>query len=444
MTGQASGPVLVVGAGHRFFSGVSLYTSTLLRALHEAGVPAAAILSRSMCPLRLYPGSARVGSFSIDDLQLPDRVPVLDTLDWWPSAGTLAAWMFAWRARPSALVLQWWSATMLHHYVILAALARLRGARVAIEFHETLDVGEAALPLVSRYARAGMWLLARLAHAGLVHSEADRERVQGELPVGALPLSVALHGPYRVESRDQGASAQGQEVMPGASRQGCASSGAARDPDGAPDDVVSDAEVRLLFFGVVRPYKGLHVLSEALRLTAGRFAVSVVGEPWGDDDASLLEDLSSRGVQVVGRYVSAAELAEHLAAADLVVLPYLRSAASGPLAMVMASGLPAVVSDLPSLREASCGYGGVMFAAPGDPVALAAALDRAAERLVGRRFSDPRSWGDTVRAVLQALDLPFALSSTHPSSVREQAATRDSSEPTAPLPARLQVEQVRA
>jgi len=88
-------------------------------------------------------------------------------------------------------------------------------------------------------------------------------------------------------------------------------------------------------------------------------------------------------------------LASHLARADIAVLPYLRSSASGPLHVAMSCGLPVVVSDLPTLAEAAAGYTGAVLVPPADPKALAAGIERA-RRLTGRRHADARSWTDTV------------------------------------------------
>lgn len=372
-----------------------MYTATLAGVLLGRFDTVLAVLARDMFPARLYPGRARLGRFSRADLHLPERVRVHDTLDWWPSPGTLAAWWSVFAARPHLLVLQWWTATMLHHYLLLAVLVRLRGGRVTIEFHETFDTAEARIPLLRGYVRAGMWLLARLATSGIVHSQADRERVPKELPVGKLPLTVVLHGPYHLASSAAHAPSEASRPVPGARAVGSTAVGSTA-VGSAAEGSACEVPVKLLFFGVVRPYKGVDVLADALGRCRARFDVTVVGEPWGPEGRRSLAALSSLGADVVARYVSEEELAGFLTGTDLVVLPYLRSAASGPLAMVMTAGKPVVVSDLPSLREAAEGYAGVRFARAGDPDGLAEALDDAAVRLVGRTFASERSWDEAV------------------------------------------------
>lgn len=101
-----------------------------------------------------------------------------------------------------------------------------------------------------------------------------------------------------------------------------------------------------LIFGVVRPYKGYAALAAAVRLltTSGLdIHVSVVGEVW-QGYREPLEELAAilppDRLTVVDRCVADAEVPAFFAAAHLVVLPYRRSSASGPLHIAMSCGLP--------------------------------------------------------------------------------------------------------
>ncbi len=124
-------------------------------------------------------------------------VPIFNGLDWFWGLSALGAWRFWRRVRPQVVVLQWWTATVLHSYLALAFLAKRAGARLVIEFHEVQDVGEASLPLVSRYTRAGMRLLLSRADAITVHSEFDRLALRAIYPeLANLPSEVTPVGHY--------------------------------------------------------------------------------------------------------------------------------------------------------------------------------------------------------------------------------------------------------
>ena len=155
--------------------------------------------------------------------------------------------------------------------------------------------------------------------------------------------------------------------------------------------------VRLLIFGVVRPYKGHAELAAAVRLLTMSgldIHVSVVGEVWQGYREPLEElaaILPADRLTVVDRYVADAEVPAFFAAAHLVVLPYRRSSASGPLHIAMSCGLPVVTTSVGGLVEATAGYTGAVLVPPGDPAALAEGI-RTALPLVGAAHADPHSW----------------------------------------------------
>ena len=59
------------------------------------------------------------------------------------------------------------------------------------------------------------------------------------------------------------------------------------------------------------------------------------------------------------------------------------------------------MTSVGGLPEAASGYAGAVFVPPGDPVTLKEGLTKATA-LAGQKFSDPRSWHDTVEAVRMA------------------------------------------
>lgn len=368
---------LIVGPGDRFLSGVSYYTALLTTALGERG-PVALLFLRRLCPRAFYPGRARVGKTD-GVVSLPD-IPTFNGLDWFWGLSALRAWRFWRRVQPDVVILQWWTATVLHSYVVLAWLTKRAGARLVIEMHEVQDVGEASLPLVSRYTRAGMRLVLSRADAIVVHSEFDRHAFRHAYPqLAHLPTEVIPCGPF------------GNHVPVGIAA-------ASRDD-----------KVRLLTFGVVRPYKGHAELAAAVRLlmTSGLdFHLSVVGEVWQgyrqplDELAAILPP---DRLTVVDRYVADDEVPGFFAAADVVVLPYRRASSSGPLLTAMACGLPVVTTSVEALVEMTAGYTGAVLVPPGDPAALADGI-RSALPLIGTAHADPYSWAESTGRYAALLD----------------------------------------
>ena len=77
-----------------------------------------------------------------------------------------------------------------------------------------------------------------------------------------------------------------------------------------------------LFFGLLRPYKGLEVLLDAWRGVEGA-ELWVVGRPRMELDP--IRSLAPPGVRFVSRFVDDAELPAYFRRADVVVLPYLHT-----------------------------------------------------------------------------------------------------------------------
>ncbi|NAZ81080.1 glycosyltransferase [Kineococcus sp. R8] len=392
-TGAQTGAprVLVVGSGWRFTSGISYFTCRLTNAFAQV-TPTSALLMRRLVPTALYPGRARVGSV-VNDLEYAPDVDVFDGVDWYWGRSAPAAAAFLGQQRPDVVVLQWWTGAVLHSYLLLATLARRRGAKVVVEWHEVQDTGEARIPGVVRYVKLAMRALLRRVDAHVVHSAYDAALLQEAYGLDPAAVTIIPHGPYDHVVAPPAAAATPSPVP------------ASRRP--SDDAAPSTPPMNLLFFGTIRPYKGLEDLVEAFsslpRDVAEQFRLSIVGETWEGWTHPLEAAAASPHadlIDVVNRYVSDAEVREHFAAADALVLPYRRSSASGPLHMAMSAGLPTIVSSVGGLVEAAAEYDGALPVPPADPAALAVAL-RQLLTLRGRRFADPHSWSASVAAYLR-------------------------------------------
>ena len=130
-----------------------------------------------------------------------------------------------------------------------------------------------------------------------------------------------------------------------------------------------------LFFGFIRPYKGLDLLIRAFCELAPRHpdvSLLIVGEHFGHDrgqditkdefkDFAVADHIKSRIVWI-DRYVANEEVSRYFVAADALVAPYLSVSQSGPLQIAYAFEKPVIASDLPAFRECvSHGESGYLF-----------------------------------------------------------------------------------
>lgn len=175
----------------------------------------------------------------------------------------------------------------------------------------------------------------------VVHSEHGRERLAGELGVEPAKVHVIPHGVFT-------------HLAPAPS---------------APPPHETDKPV-VLFFGLLRPYKGLDVLLRAWRGIEGA-ELWIAGMP-RMDISSLLAGAPA-GVRFDARFIADEELPAYFRRADLVVLPYLEADQSGVLFTALAFGKPLLLSDVGGFAEIAA-TGAARMAPAGDADALHAAL----------------------------------------------------------------------
>jgi glycosyltransferase involved in cell wall biosynthesis len=166
----------------------------------------------------------------------------------------------------------------------------------------------------------------------------------------------------------------------------------------------------VLFFGLLRPYKGLDTLLQAFRRVEGA-ELWIVGNP--RLDLRPLRDLAGQAAgraRFLTRFVDDAEIPSIFRRADVVVLPYHDAEHSGVLYTGLAFAKPLVLSAVGGFPEVAA-QGAARLVPPEDPAALATALneligDESARtelaRAAAQAAAGPYSWDESAR---QTLDL---------------------------------------
>ncbi len=182
--------------------------------------------------------------------------------------------------------------------------------------------------------------------AVVVHSEHGRGRLVGELGIDPALVHVIAHGAFT--------------HLP-----------AQRDPRPLPAELAAVEGPVVLFFGLLRPYKGVDVLLEAWRGIDGA-ELWIAGAPRGVDVAAL-RAAAPPNVRFIPRFISDPEIPALFRRADLAVLPYREIDQSGVLFTALAFGTPILASAVGGFPEVAA-HGAAELVAPGDPAALHTAL----------------------------------------------------------------------
>ena len=244
------------------------------------------------------------------------------------------------------------------------------------------------------------WLTARWARrvypsfsAVFLHGEADRERFLSLYPIERPRTHLIPHGNEFFFPRlvDPGGDLRARYGIP-------------------PGRPVA------LFFGGLRPSKGIPDLLEAFALARAEVDATLVvaGYPaYGIDAAGLQAEARRLGIAdsvvIDARYLAMEEIGPLLRTATVAVLPYRNATASGALQVAYAFGRPVIATEVGGLPDAVEDGATGLLVPPADPPALARALVKLlsdpdeAQRMgaLGRAAAEARySWEPIAAAIL--------------------------------------------
>lgn len=203
---------------------------------------------------------------------------------------------------------------------------------------------------VRRGGGAGSRSLLRAVDAVVVHSEAGRSRLVAEAGVDSTRIHVIPHGAFEHLTAPASGTPPALEGL--------------------------DGRRVVLFFGLVRPYKGVDLLVEAFAATPEDAVLLVVGMP-----RTPIEPLERRArelgiderVRFVPRFVPDEELPSYFRRADVVALPYREIDQSGVLYTALAFGSPLLLSAVGGFPEIAA-RGAARLVEPGSLESLRAGL----------------------------------------------------------------------
>ena len=154
------------------------------------------------------------------------------------------------------------------------------------------------------------------------------------------------------------------------------------------------ARKTLLFFGLIREYKGLDILLEAFRNLPEDYQLVVAGEPYGPFDKyqALIDSLPGKDrVRVFPDYIRDSRVKVFFSAAQLAVLPYRSATQSGISAIAVHFGTPMLVTDVGGLKETIGNRGTGLVAPVAEPEVI--------RQEILRFFADDRLREGCLRAI---------------------------------------------
>jgi len=324
--------VAIVGPVFPFRAGIAYCTTRLAEEMRKGHDVDVISFSRQF-PKRFYPGGDDV------DPTLPraDAAFIVDVMN--PLTWLRTGWRLR---RYEAVIFVWWVWLFAPAYLTMIALLR-RKTTVILQCHNVGDKEPAAWKrwLTDRVLRRADALVT---HARTEADEAwkrshGRRVVRTFLPVhelgGAIPPRAIARATLGI---DDGANVA-------------------------------------LFFGHVRPFKGLDIVLRAWPELTSHVLLLVAGEAWWERESEYRELAKSlTNVRFDFRFIPDSEIATYFAAADVVLAPYRIEAQSGVALTAFHFARPVIATTVGGLPEIIDGNNGILIP-PEEPAALAGAID---------------------------------------------------------------------
>ncbi len=110
----------------------------------------------------------------------------------------------------------------------------------------------------------------------------------------------------------------------------------------------------LLFFGLIRDYKGLDLLIEAVGKLDGSYQLIIAGESYGSFDKysnQIKESEASKRIFVFNKYISDKDIPIYFSAADALILPYKSATQSGVVSIGYHYDLPMLSTPVGDFKQ---------------------------------------------------------------------------------------------
>ena len=311
--------IVLIGPSYPFRGGISHYTTLLFRHLRRRHEVRFLSLTRQY-PAWLYPGPSDLdqSEFTIQEDGTERVLDPSNPITWAQAIHRTRQF------RPDLIILPWWVAFWAPSYGTMVPLAKL-GTRAKV-----LYLCHNVTP--HEHKKYDKWLARWALRHGdcfIVHSEQDQQHLLHLFPNACIRRTV--HPTYDVFNRYDITMAEARARL------------------GVEGDMI-------LFFGFVRPYKGLHYLIEAMPhiLKERDVHLWIVGEFWQDAD-TYQRQIQALGighrVHVRNQYVSNEEVGVYFSAADAVILPYISGTGSGIAQIAFGYERPIVATSVGDLAE---------------------------------------------------------------------------------------------
>jgi len=320
-TGNRQLRIAIVGPAYPFRAGIAYCTTRLAQ---ELG--ADLISFKRQYPKRFYPGGDDIDS-TLPRSNADFLLDILNPITWIRAGRRLRDY--------DAVIFVWW----IWVWAVPYRLMMFGRRRVILQCH---NIGEKE---PAWWKRALANLVFRRADVLVVHARSEAEEARRRTQAEIVSTFLPVHELGReIPSRDE-----------------------ARRTLGLSRNVA-------LFFGHIRPFKGLDIALAAWRQIKSNATLLVAGEPWWNATYE-----QQPNVRFDLRFIPDAEIPTYFAAADVILAPYRAEAQSGVALTAFHFTRPVIATSVGGLPDIIDGRNGILVP-PENPETLAKAIDEFFQR----------------------------------------------------------------
>ena len=299
--------------------GLSYYCYALTQAVTKY-VDVDFVAFKKLYPSIFYPAGYEDNSFK---MQHNSRLKIRRTITYYNPI----SWIKAGFCKNKILHVQWWSSPTAPIIITILLAARLAGKKIVLTVHNAEPHEQSWL------IRQANNLILTLPHKLIVHSQSNKDKIASFYKINAGKIEIVPHmifEMYETTTREKAL----RELR------------------------ISKASKVVLYFGLIREYKGINILIKAfheLKKKEPKAVLVIAGKLWIDwkPYQNLIDSLGLiDSVKLMLEYVPKDKVKYFFGAADLIVLPYRQfEAQSGVGSVALSYEKPMIVTNVGGLPE---------------------------------------------------------------------------------------------
>lgn len=331
--------IAIIGPAYPYRGGISMFSERLAKALQDAGHEVVVYTFTLQYPSFLFPGKSQYSDGPAPkDLNIIRCINAINPLTWWKTGKKIR------KTSPDLVLVKFWLPLMGPAFgTILRSIRKYKPSKIISIVHNIIphESRFGDRPFTQYFTKAVDGFVAL---SDIVIKDLDQFKNTQHKTLSPHPLYDNFGSPIPKEE-------------------------ALKKLDLNPDQKV------ILFFGLIRPYKGLDLLIDAFadkRLEVLNLKLIIAGEYYTDKQPYLDQiekyNLSDR-IVMIDQFVPDSEVTQYFSAADLVVQPYRSATQSGVSQVAYHFNTPMVVTNVGGLAEL-CPHGKVGYVAEPQPLAI--------------------------------------------------------------------------